>query len=57
MKMVIKLLLDIFDYYVIAFKSVNKVDIFINKREIEDYITRVLIIMKTQQEVNTVGRV
>jgi hypothetical protein len=45
------------DYYVIAFKSVNKVDIFIfNKREIEDYITRGVDYYEDTAEVNTVGR-
>lgn len=45
------------DYYIIAFKSVNKVDIFIfNKREIENYITRGVDYYGNAAEVNTIGR-
>jgi hypothetical protein len=44
------------DYYVIAFKSVNKVDIFIfNKREIENYIIKGIDYYE-DSVVNTIGR-
>jgi len=46
------------DYYIISFKSINKVEIFIfNKREIENYIIKGLDYYKPEEvDNNTIGR-